>query len=97
MRVPSCFVVDQIASLLALARSDKDSFEKEGGVGCFAYNFDDRVVLRVPANASVTRWSAFIQEKARVSYWSQYSAKGMRSDFAKLAARRFKAGVFNMH
>lgn len=85
MTVLSCFDVDPVRDLLALACSYEVNFEMKDGVGWFSYNFNDSVASRVPAYEGVNRGGGFTQVKVRGSSWNVYTAGGMRADFAELA------------
>lgn len=43
----------------------------------FTYNFDDSVVLRVPAYEGENRVDAFTKAEVRVRYWNEHSTKEM--------------------
>lgn len=38
-----------------------------------------------------------LPRRRSVSYWNEYFAEKMRSDFAELAMRRFEVGNFEVH
>lgn len=92
VRVLSCFDMDSIRSLIALAKCYKVNFDAKGGMWCFLYSCRDSFVSRVLAYDGIDRGSAFNQVEIRVRYWSYYVAEGMRLDLADLAVRHFKDG-----
>lgn len=49
MHALSCFDVDATGGLLALAQRYIVIFDAEDGYGFFSFNFDGRIVLRLPA------------------------------------------------
>lgn len=99
VRVLSCFDVDQTWGLLALVCSYKVNFAREGRVGLFSYNVDDRTVSRVKSTRLWERKSrgSLLQVEVRVSYLNEYATAGMRLRFAELTVRRFKAGGSDVH